>query len=101
MPIPNKKSGETENEYIGRCMIAIGDEYDTKEQALAVCYNKLRTMKKNSVLNKINNFKKDFEGINISLSGEVDLKEPCWDGYEQIGTKMLNGREVPNCVPID
>ena len=101
MPIPNKKSGETENEYIGRCMIAIGDEYDTKEQALAVCYNKFRTMKKNSVLNKINNFKKDFEGINISLSGEVDLKEPCWDGYEQIGTKMLNGREVPNCVPID
>ena len=58
-------------------------------------------MKKNSVLNKINNFKKDFEGINISLTGEVDLKEPCWDGYEQIGTKMLNGREVPNCVPID
>ena len=56
---------------------------------------------KNSVLNKINNFKQDFEGINISLSGEVDLKEPCWNGYEQIGTKMLNGREVPNCVPID
>lgn len=101
MPIPNKKSGETENEYIGRCMIAIGDEYDTKEQALAVCYNKLRTMKKNSVLNKINNFKKDFEGINISLSGEVDLKEPCWSGYEQYGTKIVDGREVPNCIPQD
>ena len=25
---------------------------------------------------------------------------PCWEGYEQIGTKMLNGKEVPNCVPI-
>jgi hypothetical protein len=25
---------------------------------------------------------------------------PCWNGYEQIGTKMLNGKEVPNCVPI-
>jgi hypothetical protein len=25
---------------------------------------------------------------------------PCWKGYEQIGTKMLNGKEVPNCVPI-
>lgn len=30
----------------------------------------------------------------------VDLKAPCWDGYEQIGTKMKDGKEVPNCVPI-
>jgi hypothetical protein len=27
-------------------------------------------------------------------------ENPCWEGYEQIGTKMLNGKEVPNCVPI-
>jgi hypothetical protein len=25
---------------------------------------------------------------------------PCQEGYEAIGTKMKNGREVPNCVPI-
>ena len=31
---------------------------------------------------------------------EIDLKAPCWDGYEQIGTKMKDGKEVPNCVPI-
>ena len=24
---------------------------------------------------------------------------PCWDDYEQIGTKKKNGKEVPNCVP--
>lgn len=24
---------------------------------------------------------------------------PCWKGYVQVGTKMKNGREVPNCVP--
>lgn len=24
---------------------------------------------------------------------------PCWKGYRQVGTKMKNGREVPNCVP--
>jgi len=23
---------------------------------------------------------------------------PCWDGYKQIGMKMKNGKEVPNCV---
>ena len=31
---------------------------------------------------------------------QEDLKKPCWKGYEQIGTKMKNGRKVPNCVPI-
>jgi hypothetical protein len=24
---------------------------------------------------------------------------PCWTGYKQIGMKMKNGRQVPNCVP--
>ena len=31
---------------------------------------------------------------------EEELKAPCWKGYEQIGTKMKNGKKVPNCVPI-
>ena len=26
---------------------------------------------------------------------------PCWKGYEQIGMKTKNGKQVPNCVPID
>lgn len=25
--------------------------------------------------------------------------DPCWDGYEMIGKKKKNGKEVPNCVP--
>lgn len=31
----------------------------------------------------------------------AELEDACWEGYEPIGTKMLNGREVPNCVPIE
>ena len=31
---------------------------------------------------------------------ELGLEDACWEGYEAIGTKMLDGREVPNCVPI-
>lgn len=27
-------------------------------------------------------------------------KDPCWGGYEQIGMKKKNGKEVPNCVPV-
>ena len=30
----------------------------------------------------------------------VVKKNPCWDGYEQIGMKDKNGKQVPNCVPI-
>ena len=28
------------------------------------------------------------------------LKDTCWKGYQAIGTKKKNGREVPNCVPV-
>ncbi len=40
-PIPSPTSGEEEDKYISRCMEAIGSEYDTQEQALAVCYAQL------------------------------------------------------------
>lgn len=29
------------------------------------------------------------------------LEDACWEGYIAIGTKIVNGREVPNCVPKD
>lgn len=29
------------------------------------------------------------------------LEDACWEGYIAIGTKIMNGREVPNCVPKD
>jgi len=25
--------------------------------------------------------------------------DPCWDGYEKIGSKKKAGKTVPNCVP--
>ena len=83
MPIP-KPSGESQKEYISKCMSAIGDEYD-RDQALAICYDTYR--------------EENFKGINLVL-GKVNMKEPCWDGYEQYGTKIVDGREVPNCIPI-
>lgn len=105
MPIPNKKSGESENEYIGRCMAAIGDEYE-QDVALAICYNKFRENMntESKVLNRIKKFREEeLKGINLNENGEpVDLIDPnpCWRGYEAIGTKIVDGREVPNCVPI-
>lgn len=38
---------------------------------------------------------KTFESFN-----QLNEKSPCWKGYKQVGTKMKNGKKVPNCVPI-
>ena len=31
--------------------------------------------------------------------GKKKQDDPCWDGYEQVGTKTKQGKKVPNCVP--
>lgn len=37
------------------------------------------------------------KGENFSIFG---LEDACWEGYEPIGTKEVDGKIVPNCVPI-
>ena len=42
MPIPNRKSGEQEQDFIGRCASKlIGEEGYEREQAVAICYQQL------------------------------------------------------------
>jgi len=31
---------------------------------------------------------------------KMEGEDPCWKGYEMVGKKMKNGKEVPNCVPV-
>lgn len=31
--------------------------------------------------------------------GMNEMENPCWKGYEMVGTKTKDGKEVPNCVP--
>lgn len=31
---------------------------------------------------------------------EEGLEKACWRGYQAVGTKKKNGKEVPNCVPV-
>lgn len=35
------------------------------------------------------------------MSEEMGLEDACWEGYEPYGTKILDGREVPNCIPVE
>lgn len=39
---------------------------------------------------------KTIELINNVLKDDID---PCWDGYEMVGVKTEDGKEVPDCVP--
>ena len=98
MPIP-KVSGETEQEYISKCIPAIIDEYE-QEQASAICYNTYRTETNMGTQGRIISKMRELAYKGINLAEGDGLEDTCWDGYEAIGTKILDGREVPNCVPI-
>jgi hypothetical protein len=95
MPIPKPTASESQNEYVGRCMHEIASEYDTNEQAVAICINTYQkgTMSKSTeqrVADKLS-------GIHL-LAG---LEDSCWEGYIAIGTKDKDGKTVPNCVPVE
>lgn len=109
MPI-QPKTGETQEEFISRC---IGEEIGAgyaQEQAAAICYSKwdrkeLSKQKfsdpQRRVMAKIN-FEKKYEGINLQEPAE-GLEDSCWSGYVAVGLKPAgdgSGRMVPNCVPV-
>ena len=94
MPIPKPKGSETEEEYVSRCIGEIYDEYG-QEQGAAICYNTYRTETKMSgerlVASKINQISK-YRGIYLGENSSA-----CWENYIQVGTKILDGKEVPDC----
>jgi hypothetical protein len=101
MPV-NVKKGESESDFISRC---IGEEVSggyEQSQAAAICYSywdKDNMSKITDTTSKVMasvNFNTKYRGINLL----AEAGDPCWDGYEQYGTKDMNGKEVPNCIPI-
>ena len=100
MPV-NPQKGEREEDFISRC---IGEEISAgyeQSQAAAICYSYWRKDKmsklsgQDKIVEKLK-YNRDFRGINLQAAG---LEDACWEGYIAIGTKILDGREVPNCVP--
>jgi len=63
--------------------------------------------------NRLNEYKEETPKKKVYKLTEVQLNmlkskgmlkeddDPCWDGYKQYGTKDKDGKEVPNCVPIN
>ena len=56
MPIPKPKKDENKDDFVSRCMSAIGDEYDDKDQALAICFDAWRSKDEEKILKTL-----DFE----------------------------------------
>jgi hypothetical protein len=103
MPIDKPKAGETEEQYLEYCIPAEIEAGYEQEQAAAMCYatyrrDKMSKIKDTSakVMASVT-YNSDFRGINLFAEAGED---PCQSGYEQYGMKDLDGREVPNCVPI-
>lgn len=107
MPIkPN--ANESKDDFLGRCISEeVGAGYD-QAQAVAICYSKwdrreLSKQKYGDPQKRVQaklNFEKKYEGIDLTALAEDGLEGACWPGYEAIGTKEMDGRQVPNCVPI-
>jgi hypothetical protein len=65
---------ESKDEFVARCIAYNVNEGKPEDQAVAICYS--------------------------MWESHAIEPNPCWSGFEPYGTKMLNGREVPNCVPV-
>jgi hypothetical protein len=103
MPIRPGKS-ENEEQFISRCMSEESEAFPDEPQRYAVCksyYDRDKMSKitdtKTKVMARVA-YDSKYEGIRLAEND--GLEGACWDGYEAIGTKILDGREVPNCVPI-
>jgi hypothetical protein len=101
MPI-KVNSGETHDDFIGRCMSEEITSFPDNAQRYAVCesiyrkqeMSKLRTSQERFTAKL--RYSQDFKGINLQEGG---LESACWPGWTAVGTKELDGRTVPNCVP--
>ena len=96
MPI-NIKKNESEQDFVSRCIgeeIGAGKEQDV---AAAICYSYWRKSNNLSAQQLVTSKLRQEACRGINLMAD-SLEDACWDGYEAIGTKMLDGREVPNCV---
>jgi hypothetical protein len=106
MPI-KVNPNENKEEFISRCMSAEKDSFPDDAQRFAVCIStyerkELSKQKFGDPQKRVQaklNFERKYEGINLAPL-EKGPNDPCYEDYVQIGTKILDGREVPNCIPL-
>jgi hypothetical protein len=60
-------------------------------------------MKKNERFDMVRKIRLELSDIKPSKFQplEKDENDPCYEDYVQLGTKIVDGKEVPNCVPLE
>lgn len=76
-------------------------EYASTQTPLGDLFtNMVIKVPENSVDEIVQNLRK--YKVVVSIEGALAESDdnPCWDGYDMVGMKTKNGKEVPNCVPV-
>ena len=90
MPIPSPNRFKDKDSFIQKCMeVEVGSGKD-QDQAYAICNTTWENRNMSSQQRVLNKIQKNQELIEPN---------PCRSGYIAIGTKIKDGRRVPNCVP--
>jgi hypothetical protein len=93
MPIPSPNRFKDKDSFIQACMeVEIGSG-KPQDQAFAICNASWENR----------NMNKSYQQKVLSKVNRINLLDPnpCTTGYIAYGTKIKDGREVPNCIPID
>jgi len=90
-------------EVVGKIKIQVGPMSSTEVKSEA---DLVRVLMGELIFKQVRPGVYKLQGPNDSTvtMGKGSLDEttnPCWDGYEMVGMKMKDGKEVPNCVPIN
>ena len=102
MPLDKPKPGESLEDYLNYCIpveIKSGKPQDVSTAICISTYKKQEMSKLRTSQEKFTaklNYSQQFRGINLQEGG---LETACWPGWTAVGTKELDGRTVPNCVP--
>jgi hypothetical protein len=107
MPVDKPKAGETKEQYLEYCIPAEINAGYEQSQAAAICIStydrqELSKQKLSSAQSRVQsklNFDAKYEGINLTAMADDGLEGACWDGWKALGTKVLDGVTVPNCIP--
>jgi hypothetical protein len=109
MPVDKPKAGESRDKYLNYCIPIEVQSGKEVSQAAAICnsyYDKDKMSKVKDTSSKVMArvaYDTKYRGINLGQilpDGSYEFEDPCTSGYEQYGMKDLDGRQVPNCIPI-
>jgi hypothetical protein len=102
MPVDKPKAGETEEDYLAYCIPEEIKAGNAQDVAAAICYSTYRKDKMSKIKDTSAKvmarvaYDTKFRGINLQEGG---LEDACWPGWKALGTKELDGKIVPNCIP--